>query len=104
MLWYRLVFVLVAMVDCILLMKRQSECRILRGLPGSRINCRLQTFAASWIHLTARRRIGADMGRFNPGTHQSKQSKTLQAVSEQVLILVEDTLNTSCEAVSNLFN
>ena len=34
----------------------------------------------------------------------NKKSKTLQRDSEHVLILVEDTLNTSCEAVSNLFN
>ena len=54
MLWYRLVFVLMAKVD-IFWWKGKSECRILRGLPASRINCRLQRFAASWIHLSANR-------------------------------------------------
>src|SRR6218665_1018999 len=52
-------FILVTKVDCILLMKMQNECRILRGSPASRINCRLQTFAASWIHFSARRRTSA---------------------------------------------
>ena len=37
----------------------KSECRILRVSPASRINCRLQTFAANWIHLSARRRTSA---------------------------------------------
>src|SRR6218665_287104 len=126
--------------------------------------CRLQTFAASWIHLSARPAHtaflmqdwlnlnctgfierdkwppnspdlnplgyhvwGATLEKYhnlqpNPKTTREKialeqiyrkiyprnpsikQSKTLQGDSEHVLILVEDILNTSCEAVSKLFN
>jgi len=43
-------------------------------------------------------------GKIYPRNPSIKQSKTLQGDSEHVLILVEDILNTSCEAVSKLFN
>ena len=59
----------------------------------------MQTKAKNYKRIEGR--IVADMGRFTPGT-PIKQSKTLQRDSEHVWILVEDTLNTSCEAVSNL--
>ena len=39
-----------------------------------------------------------------PRNPSIKQSKTLQRDSEHVMILVEDTLDPSCEAVLNMFN
>ena len=57
MLWFRL-FILVAKVDLVLLMKRRRW--ILRWSPTSRINFRLQVSAASWIHLSARWRTSSN--------------------------------------------
>src|SRR6218665_2288839 len=56
MLWYRLVFLFVHFVD----EKAKVNAEYYVGrLLSSRINCRLQTLAASWIHLSARRRTSA---------------------------------------------
>jgi len=59
MLWYRLVLFWWQRSTAFYWWKGKSECRILCGSPASRINCRLQTFAASWIHLSARLRTRA---------------------------------------------
>ena len=48
-------------------------------------------------------RIGVGMGRFTPGTNQQGNQK-LYRDSEHVRKLVVDTLNTSCEALSSLFD
>ena len=52
-------------------------------------------------------RIGVGMGRFTkiyPRNPSTRQSKTLQRDSEHARKLVVDTLNTSCEALSSLFD
>ena len=50
------------------------------------------------------KRIGADMGRFNPGTHKQGYQTLLQRDSELVCdIPVVDELKTCCDALKVCF-
>jgi hypothetical protein len=168
MLLYRLVYGLVAKVDCIRSWKSEGGYCILRWSSASRINFRLKRLLQAaiifqqdgactraycssrarmaqchlpWFHWegpmapklsgfepAGLSRVGSYAGEipqsptkakndqenwrlhwswygkiylWNPST---RPSKTLQRDSEHVWVLVVDTLNTSCEAISRLFN